>query len=107
MKAQDRTASAALRSAPAAIDNAGAVAMDAEADRHRGCEFVASAVSGLGAAERRRREVANEEIVAIIRDELRQHLDAAARASAAGRPDLADEHAGQARVLSRYVPDPI
>lgn len=107
MKARNRVASAALRAALAAIDNAGAVEIDARADGHPGSQFVAGAAPGLGAAERRRREVTDEEIVAIIRDELRQHLDAVDRANAAGRPDLADEHAGQARVLSRYVPHPI
>jgi uncharacterized protein len=107
MKARDRTASTALRSALAAIDNAEAVDLDVFSDDRLGSEHVTGAVSGLGAAERPRREVGDEEIVAIIRDELGQHLDAATRANALGKPDLADEHAGQARVLSRYLPDSI
>lgn len=109
MKAQDRTASAALRSALAAIENAEAVEIDAGADGHDhgGSDHVAGAAAGLGTAERPRREIGDEQIAAILRDELRQHLDAAAHATAAGKPDLADENARQARVLSRYVPDPI
>lgn len=107
VKVRDRTASAALRSVLASIDNAEAVQMDSGADGHVGSEHVAGAVSGLGAAERRRRAVSDEEIAAIIRDELSQHLDAVARASAAGMLKRADEHAGRARVLSRYLPDPM
>jgi uncharacterized protein YqeY len=88
------------------MDNAEAVEIDTGAEGHLGSEHIAGAVSGLGAAERRRRELADEDVAAIIRDELRQHLDAAARATAAGKPELADEHAGQAGVLLGYVPEP-
>ncbi|MEV0245980.1 hypothetical protein AB0H76_05240 [Nocardia sp. NPDC050712] len=73
MKARDRDAAAALRSALGAIDNAEAV----EAPRARAGAIEASA-AGLGAAEVPRRELTEDDIAAIVRAEIAERRSAAA-----------------------------
>jgi uncharacterized protein YqeY len=103
MKARDRDAVAALRSLLAAIDNAEAVDVDVAANSNVSSEHVAGGVAGLGAAERPRRELSEAELIAIVAEERRQHLDAAARAESAGLPDIARTHAAQAGALDAYL----
>lgn len=72
MKARDRTATAALRSALAAIDNAEAVdGSDVQAGA------IESSAVGLGAAERERRILTEADIEAIVRAEIADRLTAA------------------------------
>ncbi|MVU76605.1 hypothetical protein GPX89_05020 [Nocardia sp. ET3-3] len=72
MKARDRAATAALRSALAAIDNAEAV---------DGSEIRAGAIEnsavGLGTAEVARRELTEADVAAIVRAEIDDRLTAA------------------------------
>ncbi|GAB0107961.1 hypothetical protein JMUB6875_69640 [Nocardia sp. JMUB6875] len=72
MKARDRAAVAALRSALAAIDNAEAV----DGSEVRAGAIEASAV-GLGAAERARRDLTEADIAAIVRAEIDERLSTA------------------------------
>ncbi|UGT42145.1 GatB/YqeY domain-containing protein [Nocardia yamanashiensis] len=72
MKARDRTATAALRSALAAIDNAEAVdGSDVQAGA------IESSAVGLGAAERERRILTEADIEAIVRAEIADRRTAA------------------------------
>ncbi|WP_433672021.1 hypothetical protein ACQP06_10430 [Nocardia sp. CA-136227] len=72
MKVRDRHATAALRSALAAIDNAEAVdGSDARAGA------IESSAVGAGAAERPRRVLTEAEVVAIVRAEIDERLTAA------------------------------
>ncbi|WP_051179065.1 hypothetical protein [Nocardia concava] len=72
MKSRDRPATAALRSALGAIDNAEAV----DGSEVRAGAIESSAV-GLGAAERARRDLTEAEIAAIVRAEIDERLTAA------------------------------
>ncbi|WP_225729812.1 MULTISPECIES: GatB/YqeY domain-containing protein [unclassified Nocardia] len=88
MKARDRNATKALRSALGAIDNAEAVdAVDVRAGA-----IEASAV-GLGAQEVRRRDLTEADIESIVRAEIADRHSTAAEYDALGRP----EHAGDLR----------
>jgi uncharacterized protein YqeY len=96
LKARDQVAVAALRSALAAIDNAQAVEAP-PAPRLGG--VVAGAVPGLGAGEAPRRELSEDDIVAIVRAEVADRLAAAADYERAGRVDAAVRLRAEADVL--------
>jgi hypothetical protein len=100
LKARDRVAVAALRSALAAIDNAQAVAAP-PAPRTGG--VVAGAVSGLGAGEAPRRELSEGEIVAIVRAEVADRLAAAVDYERAGQDDAAVRLRAEADVLAALL----
>lgn len=99
MKARDRVAVAALRSALAAIENAEAVEVGAPAGA-----FEASPV-GVGAAEVGRRVVSDADVVEIVRGEVAAREASARAYEAAGRGDRAELLRVEARVLSAYLPD--
>jgi len=100
LKARDRVAVAALRSALAAVDNAQAV--DAPpAPRSGG--VVAGAVTGLGAGEAPRRELSEGEIVAIVRAEVDDRREAAADYERAGKTDAAGRLTAEADVLAALL----
>jgi uncharacterized protein YqeY len=101
LKARDRVAVAALRSALAAIDNAQAVEAP-PAPRSGG--VVAGAVAGLGAGEAPRRELSEGQIVAIVRAEVAERLAAAADYERAGRADAAGRLTAEADVLAALLP---
>jgi uncharacterized protein YqeY len=102
LKARDRVAVAALRSALAAIDNAQAVEAP-PAPRSGG--VVAGAVAGLGAGEAPRRDLEESEIDAIVRAEVADRLAAAAHYEQAGRVDAAARLTAEADVLAALLPD--
>jgi uncharacterized protein YqeY len=103
LKARDRAAVAALRSALAAIDNAQAVEAP-PAPRSGG--VVAGAVTGLGAGDAPRRELSQGDIAAIVRAEVADRRAAAADYERAGQVDAAARLTAEADVLAAHLADP-
>lgn len=102
LKARDRVAVAALRSALAAIDNAQAVTAP-PAPRAGG--VVAGAVRGLGAGDVPRRTVSTDEVAAIVRSEIDDRLAAAADYERSGQVDAAARLIAEADVLAAHFTD--
>jgi uncharacterized protein YqeY len=102
LKARDRVAIAALRSALAAIDNAEAVPVD-QSVHSTESEHVAGAV-GLGGAEVQRRQLTDTDLQAIVQNEVRERSVAARAYENADRHDLAERLRAEAEVLSRHLP---
>ncbi|AYF75251.1 hypothetical protein D7D52_16790 [Nocardia yunnanensis] len=99
MKARDRAAAAALRSALGAIDNAEAV--DGAGARAGAIE--ASSV-GLGTAEATRRELTEADIEGIVRTEIGERLSAATEYdSLAGGADRAAYLRAEAATLAAHL----
>ncbi len=94
LKARDKTAVSALRSALSAIGNAEAVDPGEQGPGRSGASstHVAGAVAGLGTAEAQRRHLTEADVAAIVRAE------AAEREAAASQYELSG-HAGQAEGL--------
>lgn len=95
LSARDRTAVRALRSALAAIDNAEAVPSNQPA----------TGAHGLGAAEADRRELAEDEILRIVRAEVRDRLSASEEYERLGQTEAAERLRTEAAVLERELPD--
>lgn len=98
MKARDRVAVAALRSALAAIGNAEAVEVDSPAGA------IEASPVGVGAAEAVRRVLGDADVVEIVRGEVAAREASARAYEAAGRADRAELLRAEARVLSAYLP---
>jgi 2'-5' RNA ligase len=77
MRARDRDAVAAIRSALSAVDNAEAVPLDPADHRHRAGAIEGAAV-GLGAAEVERRSLSEEDVIAIVLSEVQEREHALA-----------------------------
>jgi uncharacterized protein len=108
LKARDKIAASALRSALAAIDNAGAVpAGPAPAGlapaAGTGSPHFAGAVAGLGAAEAQRRYLSEAETEEIVRTEVAGRQAAALTYERAGHRDQADRLRQEAQVLMAAV----
>jgi uncharacterized protein len=100
MKASDRTATAVLRSALAAIDNAEAV----DGPRPGGGGLaIEQTPLGVGAAEVTRRVLTEAEVVAVVRGEMAERASAARDCERLGRTDHAARLRAEAGVLSAYV----
>ncbi|MEV6306843.1 hypothetical protein AB0M02_46120 [Actinoplanes sp. NPDC051861] len=95
MKARDKPAVAALRSALAAIENAAAVA---PRDAPLGLP-----ATGLGVTEVARREQDEAEIERIVRAEIDERLAAAGEYDGLGRPDEAARLRAEARALETQL----
>lgn len=104
LKARDRVAVTALRSALSAIENAEAIPVDDSAPSISGTEHVAGAV-GLGAAEAARRELTDADVLAVLLDEVAQRVTAADEYARLDRTDAADRLRAEAAVLDRYLTD--
>lgn len=89
----------ALRTALSAIDNAGAVPAGPAPAAGTGGPHFAGAVSGLGAAEARRRALTEPEAEQIVRAEVAERQAAALDYDQAGRPDQAERLRREAQVL--------
>jgi uncharacterized protein YqeY len=109
LKARDRVAITALRSALAAIDNAEAVPLDHTLDAGHppdnvtGNEHVAGSAAGLGAAEAERRHLTEADLRSIVEDEVRERSVAAEEYEQFGRNKFAERLRAEAEVLSRYL----
>ncbi|MBK1786388.1 GatB/YqeY domain-containing protein [Prauserella cavernicola] len=108
IKARDRVAVAALRSALAAIDNAEAVpsAATGAAEGITSTEHVAGAAAGLGAAEAQRRTLTDADVRAIVEQEVTERLSSAEDYERLGRTDPAERLRAEAAVLTRHLPQP-
>lgn len=100
LKARDRAAAAALRSALAAIDNAQAVEVS-PAPRSGG--VIAGALTGLGAGDAPRRELSEDDVAAIVRAEVADRRAAAADYERAGRLDAAARLTAEADALTAHL----
>jgi uncharacterized protein YqeY len=95
MKARDKPAVAALRSALAAIGNAAAVGSgDSRYD---------PAAVGVGVTEVPRREQDEAEIARIVRAEIDERIVAADEYQQLGRADVAEQKRAEARALTAYL----
>jgi uncharacterized protein YqeY len=95
MKARDRVAVAALRSALARVANAEAVPVDSVPR----AGAVEAAAVGIGAADAARRELTEADVRRVVEAEVTEHEDAAAHLIAIGRDDDAARVTGEAEVL--------
>ncbi|MFD6351723.1 GatB/YqeY domain-containing protein [Nocardia tengchongensis] len=101
MKSRDRDATAALRSALGAIDNAEAV----DGSDIRAGAIESSAV-GLGAAERSRRDLTESDIADIVRTEIDERLTAAQEYDGlSGGADRAARLRAEAATLASHLAD--
>jgi uncharacterized protein len=103
MRARDKIAVSALRSALAALDNAEAVA--GETPTETSSAHVAGAVVGLGAAEVARRELSAADIAAVLEQEIAERLDAADQAVHHGQHEHAERLRAEAQILQPYLAD--
>ena len=101
MKARDKPATNALRSALGAIDNAEAADETAAPAIEAG--RIAGGVAGLGAGEVARRELTSDELVAIVRHEIADRHAAASELEGLGAHDRAALLRGEAAVLQPFV----
>lgn len=99
MRARDRAAVAALRSALAAIANAEAVHVDT-VPRAGAIEH---AQVGAGAADAPRRDLTEDDVRAVVEAEVAEHDRAAQHLADVGRRDEATAAAAQADVLRRLL----
>jgi uncharacterized protein YqeY len=100
MKARDTAAVSALRTALAAIANAGAVAAPAPPATGG---TIAGAHIGLGAGEAARRELSDDQVAAIVRAEIDERLTAAAEYTDHGQADQAARVTAEAAVLAAHL----
>ena len=103
MKARDRDALAALRTAIAAIDNAEAFPAP-DAALPTTSAHIAGARSGLGSAEAARRELSASELRDILRGQVSEHISEADRYDTLGQPESAERLRRQAHALTAYLP---
>jgi uncharacterized protein YqeY len=97
MKARDRSATSAIRSALAAIDNAEAVDVSVAPREQPG--VIAGGVAGLGAGEVARRTLTDDEARAIVRAAISERETAAAEYDAHRRFDEASRLRAEAAAL--------
>ena len=102
LKARDRVAVSALRSALAAIENAEAV--PAPQPAAGGDDRVAGSSLGVGSAESDRRVLTAADLHAIVRNEVTERVTAADGYAQHGRDDAAERLRAEADVLRRYLP---
>ena len=102
LKAKDRVAISALRSALAAIDNAEAVAPEPTATTATS-EHVAGGAAGVGAAEVARKELTDADMRAVVAREHQERTEAAETYAQLGREADAARVRAEAEVLARHL----
>ncbi|WP_329417585.1 hypothetical protein OG802_32525 [Streptomyces sp. NBC_00704] len=100
MRARDRSAVSALRTTLAALDNAEAVPVDEAKQAGTALEL---SPLGVGATEAARRELSEGEVRDIVRAEIAERLDAAARLTAPAHAERAARLRAEAAVLLRLL----
>ncbi len=103
LKARDSVTVAALRSALAALDNAGAV--EVPATRAEGTEHIAGTTPGVGATDTARRVLSEHDARAILRSQVEEHRRAADEYVRVGRHDIAERRRTEAAALTAYLVD--
>jgi uncharacterized protein YqeY len=101
MRARDRVAVSALRSALARVSNAEAVHIDTVPR----AGAVHDAAVGAGAADAPRRELSEAEVRALVEAEVAEHEHAARHLTDVGRPDDAARVRAEADVLRAHLAD--
>jgi uncharacterized protein YqeY len=101
MKAQDRSAVSAIRSALGAIDNAEAV--DVSRPPQLGAGPIAYAVPGVGGGDVARRQLSEPEIIEIVRAEVVERIVAARAYDQIGRDAEATQLRAEAATLEKFV----
>jgi hypothetical protein len=101
LKARDRDALAALRTAIAAIDNAEAVPAPG-ASQPTTSDRIAGASSGAGSTEAGRQQLSVSEMREILRDQVTEHTDEADRYESLGQTEAAQRLRRQADILAAY-----
>jgi len=101
VKARDKVATAAVRSALGAIDNAQAADPSAAPPQQPG--RIAGGVAGLAAGEVPRRELSDAEAAGIVRAQIREWEAAAADYQRAGRSDSAARLRAESAFLARLL----
>lgn len=104
MKARDRDAVAALRSALAAVDNAEAVPASPVAGPPATSEYVAGTAAGLGSTEAARRQLTPDDLRAIMVVQIDERIAEAGTYDGLGRTDVAERLRREATVLRAYLP---
>lgn len=104
LKARDRVAVSALRSALAAIENAEAPVIAESGATVATSEHVAGSVAGQGASEVAPRELSETDIREIVEQEVHERDSTATEYEGFGRDDLAATVRSEAEVLRRYIP---
>lgn len=104
MKDRDQHATAGLRSAIAAIDNAEAVEPGA---LEMAPGPIAGARSGLGAAEALRRRLTPAEVTMLIQAEVDDRLTTADEYADIGQHEAADRLRAEAAALRSHLPNPV
>lgn len=103
MKDRDRVATAVLRSALAAIDNAEAVDASLAPPEQPG--VIAGGVAGLGAGEVPRRTITDDHVRAILLEAITERELAAAQYDSLHRPDDALRLRTEVSVLAAFLDD--
>lgn len=108
MKARDKDAVAALRTALAAIDNAEAVppvpTVPTVAGPAATSESIAGAAVGLRSTEVTRRELTPDDLQVVLRAQIDERHTEAATYDGLGRADAAERLRREAAVLETYLP---
>jgi uncharacterized protein len=99
LRRPDATATSALRSALAAIDNAGAVTPGPAPAPRAGSPHVAGAAAGVGAAETTRRRLGENQVEQIVRSQVAERRAAARDYERAGHADRAGRLRREASAL--------
>jgi uncharacterized protein len=102
-RSRDTIAASALRSALAAIDNAGAIPAGPGPAPAHGGPHVAGSAPGLGAGEAERRRLSENDIDQIVRAEVAERQAAARDYDRAGHAGQADRLRGEARILMAVI----
>ncbi|UXX97500.1 hypothetical protein N7U49_03005 [Streptomyces sp. AD2-2] len=103
MRARDKAAVSALRTALAALDNAEAVSLEEFEPRGTALE---QSPMGAGATDVARRELSEHRVVEMVRAEAAERLDAAARLTAPAHAHRAARLRAEADVLLRFLDGP-
>jgi hypothetical protein len=105
MKAKDRVALAAFRSAMAAVENAATVDGPTVATDVVDDAGIAGSVAGVGAGEVARRELTEADVERIVRSEIADRRDAAPDYERAGQVDRARRLHDEADALAALLAD--
>jgi len=103
MLARDKDAAGVMRTVIAALENAEAVKVSANATPVVMSEYVAGAAAGLGAGEATRRVISPDEERALIEREVADLVSASATLAAAGRHDRSADLLRAAHALEEVL----
>ena len=103
LRSRDTVAVSALRSALAAIDNAGAIPAGPGPAPGEGSPHFAGSASGLGAGEAERRRLSEDDVEQIVRAEVAERQAAARDYDRAGHDGPADRLRDEARILMSVI----